>query len=283
MSERSVPLSAVLDWLKRAPRETAAALIAGCELDDGDSDEVMPIGGFEWSDGAAPVALILQDGQRLPVRRLAADAQVVDSRPGAPLAAAIDATRSPAQAAEREMRKVLAKAGIDADGLRSAEARRAVAVLAWKLDRGQVPPDEERQAAYVALIAGDDATARRGKLMFRRLLDMCVRRNLPVPEDSHWRLACLARHTGNPQEAVAASDILHQKDRPKDQVCRKLLATTRCAALLDLWDATQEAALVREAERAFKVARAIAPRDEEVDTLRRRLNRVLELAGLDRG
>lgn len=283
MSETAVPFSEVLDWLTRTDRGTADALMAGCELDDGDSEETMLIAGMEWSDAAVPVALVLRDGRRLPVRRLAGKAQLLDSRPGSPLAAAIEAARSPAEAAEREMRKVLSRAGIDADRLRSGAARRAVAVLAWKLERGRVPSSEERRAAYLALIAGDDALARKGKLLFRRLMEMCHRQNLPVPEDCHWRLACLARTTGDLQEAVAVSDILHQADRPKDEVCRKLLATTRCAALIDLWEVNAQAGLIREADKAFKVARAIASKDEEVEALRWRLNRALELAGLERG
>jgi hypothetical protein len=180
------------------------------------------------------------------------------------------------------MRKVLSRAGIDADRLRSAEARRAVAVLAWKLEHERVPSGEERRAAYLALIAGDDALARKGKLLFRGLVEMCHRRNLPVPEDCHWRLACLARTTGDLREAVAVSDILHQADRPKDEVRRKLLATTRCAALIDLWEVNAQAGLIREADKAFKVAWAIAPNDEEVEALRWRLNRALELAGINR-
>nr|WP_294553516.1 hypothetical protein [uncultured Rhodopila sp.] len=280
MSEASVPLSAVLDWLTRTDRETVAGLIAGCALDDGDSDETFAIHGLDWSDAGKPVALVLRDGRRLPVRRLAATAHLVDRRPGAPLAAAIEAARKPADPAENEMRKVLSRAGIDADRLRSAAARRAVAVVAWKLERERVPSGEERQAAYLALIAGDDALASRGKLIFRRLVEICQQQHVPVPEDCHWRLACLARTSGDLLEAVAASDILHRHDRPKDDVCRKLLAARRCAALIDLWEVNAQAALLREAEKAFKVAWAVAPREEEVDALRGRLNRAIERAGI---
>ena len=85
MSEASVPLSAVLDWLTRTDRETVAGLIAGRALDDGDSDETFAIHGLDWSDAGKPVALVLRDGRRLPVRRLAATAHLVDRRPGAPL------------------------------------------------------------------------------------------------------------------------------------------------------------------------------------------------------
>ena len=282
MAETSVPVSAVLDWLKRTDRETAAGLIAGCDLDDGDSDETIAVAGLDWSDAGTPVALVLQDGRRLPVRRLAAKAHLVDSRPGAPLAAALNADRPPVDPAETEMRKVLRRAGIDADGLRSAAARRAVAVLAWKLERGRVPSGEERQAAYMALIAGDDALARRGKLMFHRLAEMCHQQNLPVPEDCHWRLARLARTIGDLREAVAVSDILNDRDRVKGDLCRKLLATTRCAALIDLWEVNAQPDLVSEAENAFKAAWAIGPREEELDALRGRLNRALDRAGIDR-
>jgi hypothetical protein len=272
----------VLEWLRRIDRETAAGLIGGCHLDDGDSDETMPIAGLEWSGPVTPVALVLLDGRRLPSRRLLAKAHVVDSRPGAPLAAAVNAGRPPADAAEREMRKVLSRAAIDPDRLRSHAARRAVAVLAWKLERERVPSEEERRTAYMALIAGDDALARRGKLLFRRLADMCRGQHRPVPEDCHWRLVCLARMTGDLQEAVAVSGILHEPEAPKDVLCHKLLASTRCAALIDLWEVTAQARLLREAEKALNIARAIAADDEEVRALRWRLARAREQAGIDR-
>jgi hypothetical protein len=278
--ETSVLLSAVLDWLTRTDRARAESLIAGCALDDGDSDEMSPIDGFDWSGSGMPAALLLRDGRRVPVRRLGPEALVVDSRPGAPLAAAIGAAEPPADRAAREMRKVLSRAGIDADRLRSREARRAVAVLAWKLERGRVASGEERQAAYMALIAGDDALARRGKLMFRRLVELCQQQRLPVPDDCYWRLACLARTSGDLWEAIAISDILHDRDRPMDDLCRKLLATTRCAALIDLWEVTAQASLVRDAEKAFHVALAIAPREAEIDALRSRLKRAIERAGI---
>jgi hypothetical protein len=281
MSEASVPFSAVVDWVGRTDREKAIALIAGCELDDGESDETTPVAGLEWSDAATPVALVLQDGRRMALRRLAAKAQLVDSRPGAPLAAAINAARPPADPAKREMRKVLSRAGIDADRLRSATARRAVAVLAWKLERERLPSDEERRVAYLALTAGDGALARKGKLLFRRLADLCRVQQRPVPEDCHWRLACLARMTGDFQEAIAVSDVLHKPEGRKDDLCRKLLATTRSAALIDLWEVTARTSLLREAEKAFKVAWSIAP-EEEVGALRWRLNRALQRAGIDK-
>ena len=66
----------------------------------------------------------------------------------------------------------------------------------------------------------------------------------------------------------------------RDPQARKLLATTRVGALLDLWRVTRETALVRQAERAFKVAWALGRDDAEVLELRPGLNRALEQAGL---
>jgi hypothetical protein len=278
--EASVALSAVLKWLEQTDRETATALVVGCELDDGDSEQAALIAGLEWSDAARAVALVLDDGRRVPVRRLVAKAQLVDPRAGAPLARAVDASRSPAETAEREMRRVLGNAGIDPDRLRSPDARRAVAVFAWKLDRGRLPSADERQAAYMAFISHDAALERRGKVMLGRLVALCGVQNLRIPDDLWWRLASLARHTGDLREAIAVSDILHRPDRPRDEICRKLLAMTRCAALIDLWDVNAQPELLRQAEQAFKVARAIGSRDEEVDNLHWRLRRALERAGI---
>ncbi len=282
MPEAYVELPVVLNWVARTDRETAAAIVIGCELDDGLSLQAVPIASLEWSDAAQPAAFVLSDGRRVPVRRLVAGAKLVDSRPGAPLPTAISSAHSPVPAAEREMRRTLGKAGIDADRLRSPDARRAVAVFAWKLERARVPSADERTAAYLAFIAGDTALAHKGKLMLSRLVAICGELNLPVPEDCHWRLACLARNTGNLREAVAVSDILYDRQQLQDADCRKLLATTRCAALLDLAEADPggERDHLREAQKAFNVAWAIAPRDAEVDALRWRLNHGLRRAGL---
>ena len=270
----------VLGWIARTGRETAEALIVGSELDDGDSDQAVLIAGLEWSGADQPVAFVLADGRREPMRRLVANAQLVDARPGAPLVTAVAAARSPAEARDIEMRRVLSASGIDADRLRSPEARRAVAVFAWRLERGRIPSPDERHAAYMAFIGGDIALARKGKLLLHRLMAICGEQNRPVPDDIYWRLASLARNAGDLQDAIAVSDILHQPDRPIDEACRKLLATTRCAALIDLWDVNAQPVLLRKAERAFKVAWAISAQDEEVDNLRWRLNRALERAGM---
>jgi hypothetical protein len=175
---------------------------------------------------------------------------------------------------------VLGNAGIDPDRLRSPEARRAVAVFAWKLDRGRVPSEDERQAAYLALIGGDSALERRGKVMLQRLVALCDTQGLPVPDDLWWRLASLARRTGDPGEAIAVSAIVHDEHGLEDEVCRKLLAMTRCAALIDFWDINAQPDLLRAAKRAFAVAWAIGPRDEEVQNLRWRLRHSTDRAGI---
>ena len=84
-----------------------------------------------------------------------------------------------------------------------------------------------------------------------------------------WRV-WLAAH-GDPGEAIAVSAIVHDEHGLEDEVCRKLLAMTRCAALIDLWDINAQPDLLRAAKRAFAVAWAIGPRDEEVQDLRWRL------------
>ena len=82
MPEALVAPSAVLVWLAQTGRATATALLVGCEPGDGDAEQAALIAGLEWSDAARPMAFALADGSRMPVQRLVAKAQLVDSRPG---------------------------------------------------------------------------------------------------------------------------------------------------------------------------------------------------------
>ncbi len=72
MSEASVAFSAVLEWLAHADRRTAVALIAGCELDDGDSDQAVPVAALEWPDAGLPVALLREAEKAFRVARASA-------------------------------------------------------------------------------------------------------------------------------------------------------------------------------------------------------------------
>jgi len=272
-------MEAVLSWLSRVGPEEGRRLLIGCALDDGDSADAVPIVGVEWGSGATPLALSLEAGGRKLFRQVAGGA-VVDGRPGAPLIAAIEAARTPAELAERVERRELVQAGVNPDRLDGAVDRRAVMALCRCLAARNVPPAEVRRAAYLALRAGEDAEkARSGARLFRAVFALCREAGATVPDDCHWRLAWFLRQAGELREAVAVSDILHSGD-VRDPQARNLLATTRVGALLQLWRVTREAKLVRQADQAFKVAWATGRDDEEVLALRPALNRALEQARL---
>jgi len=279
VAEKTAAMGSVVAWLSRVGPQEGQRLLIGCALDDGESDDTVPIVGLDWGPGATPLALLLEGGARRLFRQVAGGV-VVDARPGAPLVAAIEMARTPAELAERAERRELVQAGVNPDKLASAEHRRAVLALGRQVATGSLPAPELRRAAYLALRAGGQAeNARAGARMFRDVFALCAAAGTPVPDDCHWRLAALLRQAGELREAVAVSDVLHTGEM-RDPQARKLLATTRVGALLDLWRVTRETALVRQVERAFKVARALGRDDAEVLELRPGLNRALEQAGL---
>jgi hypothetical protein len=166
-------MGAVLSWLSRAGTVEGRRLLIGCALDDGVNTDTVPIVGLEWGVGGAPLALLLEGGGRKLFRQVA-DGAVVDARPGAPLVAAIEAARTPAELAERGERRELVQAGVNPDRLGSTEDRRAVLALCPNLAARRVPPAEVRRAAHLALRAGGQAeNARSGARLFREVFALC--------------------------------------------------------------------------------------------------------------
>ncbi len=279
MAEKTAAMAAALSWLARVGPAEGRRLLIGCELDDGESADTVPIVGLEWGAGAAPLALLLEGGGRKLFKQVAGGA-VVDGRPGAPLVAAIEAARTPAELAERAERRELVQAGVNPDRLGGTENRRAILALCRRIAAGSLPSAEVRRAAYLALRAGGDAEkARSGARLFREVFALCRESGSAVPDDCHWQLATFLRHAGELREAIAVSEVLHSGD-VRDPQALKLLATTRVGALLELWRVTREAGLVRQAAQAFKVAWAVGRDDAEVLELRPALNRALDQAGL---
>ena len=167
MAEKTAAISAGLSWLSRAGPAEGRRLLIGCELDDGNSDDAVPIIGLEWDATATPLALLLAGGGRKLFRQVTSGA-VIDARPGAPLIAAIEAARTPAELAERAERRELVRSGVNPDRLGSADDCRAVLALCRSIADRRLPPAEVRQAAYLALRAGEDADkARSGARLFR--------------------------------------------------------------------------------------------------------------------
>jgi hypothetical protein len=86
------------------------------------------------------------------------------------------------------------------------------------------------------------------------------------------------RASGQLREAVAASDILHGGELT-NAGDRKVLASIRAGALLDLFDVDGHAKWVSLAEKAASVTLAATPRDEEAWNIYRRLKAARERLG----
>lgn len=275
-AESTAPVPDVLIWLSRVGAQDAARLLIGCALDDGDSDEAIPIVALD----AERKVVTLQGGRRVLLRAVRAG-EVVDCRPDAPLVQAIANQWSAAERLEREENAELARAGIAVGRLASGEDRRAALAFLRKTARGELPGYGERHGFYLALRAGGDAgLARLGARMFAQLAERFEATG-GVPDDLHWRRAWCLRSSGQLREAVAVSDVLHA-GRVKDAGAQKVLATTRAGALLDLFEVTGEVKWLSLAERAAKVAYAIDPNGEEVSAVYRRFRTLRDRAGRER-
>jgi hypothetical protein len=203
-----------------------------------------------------------------------ANCEVLDARPGHPLAGAIEASRTPAEALERAERAELGRFAIDPDRLGSVQARRAVLAVLRETQTGGMPGRADRHAFYAALTrSGDRRAVQVAADVLARLSARFTELGRAVPDDLYWRRAALLRSLGKLKEAVAISDVLDQEVL-RDPDDRRILAATRCGALLDLFEATREAPWLASAERAFRIAKEIAPGDEAVERLDNRLRRL---------
>ncbi len=266
MTESSaVPVRDVLVWLSRADADEASRLLVGCALNDGSGDEAVPIVALD----AERKAVTLEGGRRLLLAG-ARDGEIVETRPDAPLASAIAARWTPGERRERQERAELEQAGIDADQLASGDDRRAVLAVLRAMAAGTLPDPEQRHRFCAALgTAGEPRLARSGAHLLAQLAEQ-FRPAGTVPDDLYWHRAWLLRTAGQLREAVSVSDALHL-GLVKDQGARRRLATIRAAVLLDLFEATSEAKWLGLADRAARVAQAIAPTEEEVKAVNRRL------------
>jgi hypothetical protein len=271
--EESVPVRDVLVWLSRVGADEGQRLLVGCALDDGTSEDAVPIVALD----AERKGVTLEGGRRLLLAGVR-DGEIIDPRPDAPLIDAIAAQWTPAERLERQERAELAHAGIDADRLASGEDRRAALAFLRMIAAGELPGSEERNRFYLALSAtGEAGLARIGARVLAQLAERFAAAG-GIPDDLYWRRAWFLRVAGQLREAVAVSDALHM-GQVKEQGARKLLATTRAAVLLDLFDATGEVKWLALADRAARVAYALAPEEEEVKAVYRRFQAVRSQVG----
>lgn len=271
--ETETPVTEVLRWLAKGAPADARELLVGCSLDDGDSEDVTPIVGFDVDR----TVVELRGGRRVPLAAVR-NGVIVETRLGAPLASAVASAITPQERQEREESAELGRAGIVAEKLASPADRRAALTLLRSIERSELPDRQKRDGFYIAVRAGDDpGLARVGARVFRLLLSRFAAAGR-IPDDLHWRLARCLRSSGQLREAVAVSEVLHTGS-VKEPEARKFLATTRAAALLDLYEATHDTSLFALAERVAKVAYALGPADEEIKSVYRRLDALRAAAG----
>ena len=159
VQEVTTPIPDVLAWLPRVPPETAAELLVGCGFHDGQSEnlDATPIEAVDV--GRATVTLAGSD-KPVSLRRFP-EGEFIDARPGAPLAAAIAASRTPAELRDEIEQRALRRAGFEPGKLPSGEARRAVLAMAELDAVGRTPDGAQRMAFYQAARAGGDAATAR--------------------------------------------------------------------------------------------------------------------------
>ena len=145
-AEASVPVNVLLPWLGWIDRDEVARLLTGCELDDGHSDEFLPI---ESYDGAA-ATVTLVGGRRLSLRRVSNGA-IVDRRPGWPLLAAIEGAKTPLERREAQVQKQLRLRRLDPNSFRSAEDREQVLGFLELVEKGGVPAEPALRAFTEAM------------------------------------------------------------------------------------------------------------------------------------
>jgi hypothetical protein len=267
----------VLVWLARVTPDTASGLLVGCGFHDGKSD-TLEVTIIEAVDVARATVTLAGSATPVSLRRFR-DGEFIDTRPGAPLATAVAASRTPSELRDEAEHLAVRRAGFDPGKLPSGDARRAVLVMV-ELDAVGKTPDEVQRAAFYGAVrpGGDAGTARLAARLFTNAL-----RRFEVsgsnPEDLHWRLATLLRQAGEWQAAVQAAGVLYSRPGLREKT-RLYLASTMAGALLDLAGARPTPVLLSEAERALRIAWALNKGDEALRSMWRTLD---QLQGNDGG
>ena len=276
VQEVTTPVSEVLAWLARVSPKVAGEVLVGCGFHDGES-ESMEATVIEAVDAGRATVTLAGSDRPVSLRRFR-DGEFVDTRPGGPLAAAVAASRSPAELTDKAEQLALRRAGFDPGKLASSEARRAVLAMPVLDAAGELPDARQRGAFYDAVRAGGDAgTARTAARLLGRVF-LRFEALGAVPEDLHWRMAVLLRQAGQLQAAIAASDVLYTRSGLREDT-RRYLASTRAGSLLDLAEAQATPSVLVEAERALRTAWALAPGDGSLRAMWRTLNRLREGIG----
>ena len=257
--EVTTPVSDVLRWLARVSPEVAAELLIGCGFHDGESENltVSTVDAFDVNRATITLA---GSGNSVSLRRYR-DGEFIDTRPGAPLAAAIAASRTPAELRDEVEQLAVRRAGFDPGKLPSGDACRAVLGMAQLDAAGRMPDAAQRMVFYQAVRAGGAGTARAAVRLLRNAFQRFESAG-QIPEDLHWQMAALLRQAGDWRAAVQAAGVLYSR-RGLAEKTRLYLASTMAASLLELATVQPTSQLLAEAERALKIVSALHPDDDD--------------------
>jgi hypothetical protein len=260
-SEASLPIADLLRWVTRADAETLRALVIGCSLDDGTSDDLAPIADVF----VAERVLVLADGRRVPLRTVTAGV-VVDHRPGSPLLAAYAASRTPVEHREAAERAALRRHGVNPDRLASEQDRHAVLTLLRSQENAANISEPAVEAFYEAMKRSSDiGLYRRAAAALRALADACTGRGVRAPVTLPWRLAWFLNRAGQFEGAIAVSETAEARGMPG--MNQAYMAAIRASALISLGRMRRDAALLDKAEHAIRIALAAGSEREVANTL----------------
>ena len=256
-TEATLPVADLLRWMTRADPEQLRALIVGCELDDGESDDVVAIADVNVADRV----LVLAGGRRVALRTVL-QGVIVDPRSGSPLLAAYAQSRTPAEQQEAADRAGLRSRGVDPDRLGSPSDRRIVLTF-LRASEGKAAVSELALAAFYDAMkrSADAALYRRAAAALRAVAESSARAPVTLP----WRLAWFLNRTGQHEAAIAVSET--PEARRLQGVDRAVMASIRASALIVLGGTRRDAALLDLAEHAIRAAVAAGSDREVVNTL----------------
>lgn len=261
--ERTVTLTAVLQWLERTDRREALRVLVGLFLDDGNAEEAFQIRDIVWDKEGRARSAIIADGRTIPLRSAAA---IIDA-PDARLTAAVEAAISPGERAQRDRKRALGQKMVAlgfTEPFASDEDAGHVLALAEDVSAGVPSTWQKRQDAYLAITRGERKTVcRAGAQLFRRLMESDVTAHGLVAEDCYWRLAKMLHVAGELRQAVAFDEKLWNGE-VRGQVDLRLLAATVAAAQLALGEATHDTELLWAADRACRLGWRLNPGDDVV-------------------
>jgi len=257
-SEASLSVADLLRWITRADAAELRALVIGCGLDDGKSDDLTPIVDIS----VAECFLVLTGDRRVSLRTVP-DGAIVDHRPGWPLLAAYAKSRTPAERQEADERAALRRYGVDPDRLASSQDRHAVLGFLHSQEKQTVISEPVLGAFYEAMKRSTDMGLYRcAATALRALAVSCAERGVQAPGTLSWRLAWFLNRVGRFEDAIKISETMAAQG-----MNRAYMATIRASALISLGRIRHDVGLLEKAEHAIRIASGAGSEREVVNTL----------------